>query len=47
MTPSLKAADHEKRKEFARSFLELTADENFISHLIMSNDAYLHLNGYM
>ena len=47
LTHELHSADHQKRKEFSRAFLELANDETFISHLIMSDEAHFHISGYV
>ena len=38
--------DYWKRKEFTSAFLSLTNDQTFLSHLIMSGEAYFHIGGY-
>lgn len=43
----LQFQDYQKRKEFAFTFLRLTNDEAFLSHLIMSDEAHFHLGGYV
>ena len=46
VTQLLKSADRQKRMDFARQFLSLNNCESFISHLIMSDEAHFHLDGY-
>ena len=43
----LKFEDYKQRKDFACTFLRLTNDETFLSHLIMSDEAHFHIDGYV
>ena len=47
MAQKLQLEDYQKRREFTFAFLRLTNDETFLSHLIMSYEAYFHVGGYM
>ena len=43
----LKFEDYQQRKDFAWAFPRLTNDETFFSHLIMSDGAHFHIDGYV
>ena len=43
----LQFEDNQEKKEITSAFLRLTNDETFLSHLIMSYEAYFHIGGYV
>lgn len=47
ITQKLHATDYDKRMNFTNKFLQLANNEDFINHLIMSDEAHFHLNGYV
>ena len=48
LTHKLEITDHPKRLHLATNFLQLAdAHDDFISHLIMSDEAHFHLSGYV
>ncbi|KAF2360319.1 Protein of unknown function DUF4817 [Trinorchestia longiramus] len=45
LTQELQLMDYQKRLDFAQKVLQLADDENFITNLIMTDEAHFHLNG--
>ncbi|KAF2346462.1 hypothetical protein FHG87_022782 [Trinorchestia longiramus] len=45
LTQELQLTDYQKRLDFAQNVLQLADDENFITNLIMTDEAHFHLNG--
>ena len=43
----LKFEEYQQRNDFACAFLKLTNDETFLFHLILSDEAHFHIDGYV
>lgn len=45
LTHELQPTDYQSGSDFARTFLQLAENEDFMSNLMMTDEAHFHLNG--